>query len=66
MFEDSIQGISSAHHEGIKCIAVATSFPAFELKEANLIVPSLAAIRVSQLEDLFATPPSLPVAPHSN
>lgn len=66
VIEDSIYGISSAHNAGMKCIAVATSYPSFELKEADLIVSSISALRVSQLEDLFVSPPPLSVIPHNN
>lgn len=68
VIEDSKHGIAAAHAAGMKCIAVATSYPAFELKIADLVVPSISALRMSQLEDLFHnTPKPLPVsAPQSN
>lgn len=67
VIEDSKQGISSAHSAGMKCIAVATSYPAFELAVADLVVPNLAALRVSQVEDLFHAPAPQPIpSPQSN
>jgi beta-phosphoglucomutase-like phosphatase (HAD superfamily) len=63
VIEDSKHGIVSAHAAGMKCVAVATSYPTFELSGADLIVPSLAALRVSQVEDLFVQPVPLPI-PH--
>lgn len=68
VIEDSREGIASAHAAGMKCIAVATSYPKFELSVADLVVPSLGALRLSQVEDLFRPPPVLqPIqAPHSN
>jgi beta-phosphoglucomutase len=67
VIEDSISGIASAHNAGMKCIAVATSYPAFELKGADLIVPSMSALHVSKLEDLFSSPPPpLPAVSTSN
>ncbi len=66
VIEDSKQGIASAHLAGMKCIAVATSYPTFELKVADLVVPSIAALRISQLEDLFNTPKPLPLASPQN
>ncbi|SRR5258706_3798846 len=66
VIEDSKQGIASAHSAGMKCVAVATSYPPFELKAADLVVPNMASLRVSQLEDLFYTPKPLPVGSPQN
>ena len=67
VIEDSKHGILSAHSAGMKCLAVATSYPPFELKMADLVVPNLASLRMSQLEDLFHSPQPLPLAsPHTN
>jgi HAD superfamily hydrolase (TIGR01509 family) len=60
VIEDSKDGIASAHAAGMKCVAVATSFPLFELSHADLVVPALASLRVSQIEDLFHTPVPMP------
>ncbi len=68
VIEDSREGIASAHSAGMKCIAVATSYPTFELSVADLVVPSLGALRLTQVEDLFRPPPvPQPIhAPQSN
>lgn len=67
VIEDSREGIASAHSAGMKCIAVATSYPTFELSHADLVVPALASLRMSQVEDLFMPPPLLAVpAPQNN
>lgn len=68
VIEDSKHGILAAHTAGMKCVAVATSYPTFELKSADLVVPSISSLRVSQLEDLFHnTPKPHPVAsPQTN
>ena len=67
VIEDAREGIVAAHAAGMKCVAVATSYPSYELSKADLVVPSLAALRVSQLEDLFHPPTPMPVAaPQSN
>ena len=68
VIEDSREGIASAHAAGMKCIAVATSYPTFELSVADLVGPSLGALRLSQVEDLFRPPPVLqPIqSPQSN
>ncbi len=67
VIEDSKDGIASAHAAGMKCVAVATSFPMFELAHADLVVPALASLRVSQIEDLFHSPVPMPApAPENN
>lgn len=67
VIEDSRDGIASAHSAGMKCVAVATSFPMFELSHADLVVPALASLRVSQIEDLFHAPVPMPTpAPENN
>jgi len=66
VIEDSFQGISSAHQAGMKCVAVATSYAPFELKEADLIVPSISSLRVSQIEDLFQRQKPLPMLHQTN
>ncbi|MCG3204496.1 MAG: Phosphoglycolate phosphatase [Elusimicrobia bacterium] len=62
VIEDSREGIVSAHTAGMKCVAVATSYPAFELSHADLVLPALASLKISQIEDLFQ-PPQLLQAP---
>lgn len=66
VIEDSRDGVRSAHTARMKCIAVATSYPAFELSIADLVVPSLAALRVSQIEDLFQPTPQPAPSPQTN
>lgn len=53
VIEDSKHGVDSAHGAGMKCAAVCTSYPAEELKAADLIVPALTAVRASMLAELF-------------
>ena len=59
VIEDSREGITSAHGAGMKCIAVATSYPTFELSHADLVLPELASLKISQVEDLFQRPQPL-------
>ncbi|OVE76470.1 hypothetical protein BVX98_06035 [bacterium F11] len=66
VIEDSREGIRSAHAAGMKCIAVASSYPNFELSHADLVVPSIAALRVSQVEDLFHPPAPKPMPSTQN
>lgn len=52
--EDSKHGLLSARAAGMKCVAVTTSYPADELSAADRVVPVLTAVRVADLEGLFA------------
>jgi HAD superfamily hydrolase (TIGR01509 family) len=60
VIEDSREGVASAHAAGMKCIAVATSYPTFELSHADLVVPALASLKITQIEDLYRTQPLKP------
>ncbi len=53
VIEDSRQGIVSARAAGMKCVAVATSYQACDLQEADLVLQNLAALNIAQLEELF-------------
>lgn len=67
VIEDSREGILSAHTAGMKCVAVATSYPAFQLSHADLVLPALASLKISQVEDLFQPPQLLAVpSPQNN
>jgi len=47
--EDAVNGIAAAKAAGMRCVAVATTFPAGQLVQADLIRSSVSAIK---LEDL--------------
>lgn len=47
--EDAVNGIAAAKAAGMRCIAVASTFPASHLVQADLIRPSISAVT---LEDL--------------
>ena len=51
--EDSPAGIESAHGAGLKVLAVMTSYPAGPLGAADLIVKSLADVKLADLEELL-------------
>ncbi|MGQ0792514.1 MAG: HAD family hydrolase [Deltaproteobacteria bacterium] len=51
--EDSIHGIAAARAAGMKCLAVANSYPAERLSSADLVVGSLAEAKFEDLERLF-------------
>ncbi len=50
--EDAVNGIRAAKAAGMKCIAVASSFPAGKLSEADLVKTSLAAITIADITAL--------------
>ncbi len=50
VFEDSFNGIRSAHRAGMKCVALATSYPADRLAEADLVLDSLQDWNLKKLE----------------
>jgi sugar-phosphatase len=48
--EDAPAGIRSAHAGKMKAIGVATTFPAAQLSEADVVVAALAEIQVTMIE----------------
>lgn len=56
VFEDSFVGIEAAKHAGMKCIAIASTFSAGDLRRetnADLIVPSFETVSLQTLRHLF-------------
>ncbi|HEY3302409.1 MAG TPA: HAD family phosphatase [Candidatus Binatia bacterium] len=53
VIEDSKEGILAAHRAGMKCLAVANSYPAHDLASANAVADSLKDVTVALLESLF-------------
>ena len=47
VIEDAPAGIQSAHAAGMKVIALASTYPASALNEADLVIPKLQRIKVS-------------------
>jgi beta-phosphoglucomutase len=55
-FEDSFVGIEAAKRAGMKCVAIASSFPAEDLRQgtrADLVVPSFEVVSLETLRALF-------------
>jgi sugar-phosphatase len=52
--EDSKEGIRAARGAGMKCLAVANSYPAEALTMADAVVRSLAEVAVPDLERLLS------------
>jgi beta-phosphoglucomutase family hydrolase len=58
--EDSFVGIEAAKRAGMKCVAVASTFPAAELAartQADLVINTLKALNLRKLRQLFGRAP---------
>jgi len=56
VIEDSFAGIEAAKRAGMKCVAVASTFPAPELRthtQADLVVQTLEALNLKKLRELY-------------
>lgn len=53
VIEDSLAGIQSAKAAGMAVLAVATTYPAASLQEADAVRPSLKAVTFAEIEKLF-------------
>jgi beta-phosphoglucomutase family hydrolase len=51
--EDAVAGVTAAKRAGMHCLAVTNTHPRVSLKEADLIVDTLGAVSVSDLEGLL-------------
>lgn len=53
MIEDAIAGVAAAKRAGMHCLAVTNTHPRESLLEADLIVDTLEAVSVNDLERLI-------------
>jgi len=53
VIEDAIAGVDAAREAGMKCVAVTNSHPISSLRKADLIVSTLKAIDIDDLNVLF-------------
>lgn len=53
VIEDSLAGIQAGHAAGMKVVALATTYPAEQLHQADLVLTTLAGILPDGLERLF-------------
>ena len=57
--EDLRWGLESARGAGLRCVAVTTSYPASELRDAaELVVESLGTLTLDRLDTLCGTEPA--------
>lgn len=47
--EDAVNGVAAAKAAGMRCVAVATSFPAEKLAQADLVRPAIADVTLADL-----------------
>lgn len=50
VIEDARHGIAAAHAAGMRCIAVATSYPPAALQDADLVVDAMQVLTLKQVE----------------
>jgi hypothetical protein len=60
VIEDSRAGIQAAHRAGMKVVALATTYPAWQLAEADRVLPNWEKVCGKRLENLF------PQSPHAS
>lgn len=53
VIEDAVAGVAAAKSAGMKCLAVTTTHPKENLKEADLILGTLEEVDLDDLEKLF-------------
>ena len=53
VIEDAVSGIAAAKKAGMGCIAVSNSHPASRLKQADLVVSSLAQVSLKEIESII-------------
>jgi HAD superfamily hydrolase (TIGR01509 family) len=52
VIEDALSGIQAAHAAGMRCVAVASSYPAEQLQAADLVRHSIAEVTLADLQAL--------------
>ena len=55
VIEDAVAGVAAAKGAGMKCVAVTNTHPATSLEESDLIVDTLEAVSLGDLEKLFTS-----------
>jgi HAD superfamily hydrolase (TIGR01509 family) len=55
VIEDAVNGIQAAKAAGMRCVAVAQTFPASQLLEADVVRPSISEVTLADLAARFLT-----------
>jgi membrane protease YdiL (CAAX protease family) len=58
--EDAVNGIEAAKAAGMRCVAVAQTFPAEKLTKADIVRPDMLAVTLEDLTGNSSTPPTPP------
>ena len=53
VIEDSIAGVKAAKAAGMKCTAVATTYPLSALDQADIVIENLSHMMIGQIQELF-------------
>jgi beta-phosphoglucomutase-like phosphatase (HAD superfamily) len=56
VIEDAVAGVTAAKRAGMSCLAITNTHPKESLKEADLIVDSLKAVSINDIEELIYPP----------
>ncbi len=56
VIEDAVAGVTAARRAGMRCVAITNTHPRQSLKEADLIVDTLEAISINDIEGLLHPP----------
>jgi beta-phosphoglucomutase len=54
VIEDTVAGVAAAKGAGMRCLAVAHTYPAERLRDADLVRPTIGAVTIDEIEALFA------------
>ncbi|MFC1939158.1 HAD family hydrolase [Chloroflexota bacterium] len=55
VIEDAVAGVAAARRAGMRCVAVTNTHPGTSLSEADLVIDSLEAITISDLDRILST-----------
>ena len=53
VIEDAVNGVQAAHAAGMRCIAVAHTFPAGQLQAADVVRDNIAQVRLSDIVNIL-------------
>jgi len=54
--EDAVNGVQAAKAAGMRCVAVAQTFPAAQLQSADLVRPVIAGVSLADLTGALNSP----------
>lgn len=54
VIEDTVAGVTAAKGAGMRCLAVAHTYPAERLHQADLVLPAIAAVTLGEIANVLA------------